>query len=235
VSTSQLKKTLHTISDTFGNQGTKRKNDNQLKMEANKSTSVKKKAKSNEKATKSASGKVSNRPRDTGEPESAEANKTGKMSNGVNVTAIKKTIHTISETFGNQGTKRKNDNLVEMEADKSTSVPVKKAKINEKTATSAPSKASKGSRKRANPTDDEDTTLNNPETPVPPPKKKRAPAATPSKASKGSKKRANPSDDEDTTPDDPKTPVPPPKKKRGNTSKAQPIRRTGMLFDLKCQ
>ena len=215
VNVTAKKKTIHTISETFGNQGTKQKNDNQLKM-----------------PKKSTSGKVSNRPRDTGEPESEEVNKTGtggKMSNGVNVTAKKKTIHTISETFENQGTKRKNDN----EIDKSTLVPLKKAKIGAK---SAPSKASKGSRKRANPTDDEDTTSDNPVTPVPPPKKKRASAATPSKASKGSRKRANPTDDEDTTPDNPVTPVPPPKKKRApaaapsDTNKAQPIRRTGIAL-----
>lgn len=127
----------------------------------------------------------------------------------VSTSQLKKN-YTISETFGNQGTKRKNDSQHEMEANKSASVPLKKAKTNEKAAKSASATA---------------------------PRQKRAPVATPPKekrTSKSSRKRANPTDDEDTAPDDPKTPVPPLKKPRGNKSgivhKPQPVRRTGITL-----
>jgi hypothetical protein len=143
-------------------------------------------------------------PRDTEEPETAkgnttgaggktannvnvtaEANTTGKTSNNVNVTA-KKYYTTISEsfvTFVKKGKKRKNDNQPEMEANKSTSVPLKKAKTDKSSSSIAPRQkrapaatpsASKGSKKRANPTDDESAAPDGPKTPVPPMKKKRS-------------------------------------------------------------
>ena len=94
-----------------------------------------------------------------------------------------------------------------MEANKSTSVPLKKAKTSDK--------ADKSTSKSA----------------IAPHQKKCAPAAAPSTSKGSRKRRANLTDDEGTALDDPKTPIPPLKKSRSSKGdKPQPVRQTGIAL-----
>ena len=135
---------------------------------------------------------------------------------------VKNTSSTIPEPVAKpaqkQGTKQKSDvQPVEMDGNKSTAAPSKKAKTTEEATKStsahiAPRPISKGGKLTA------------------------APSLEATGISKGPKKRSSPMDDT-TVHEDPKTPVPPLKKARVNEKKemnaklngrSQPIRRSGM-------
>ena len=106
----------------------------------------------------------------------------------------------------------------EREASKSTSVPAKKAKINEETAKSTSVSHQKPATQRKKPAAS----------------RQQPPSAATLHISTGSKKRRNLTDDEGTDLDEPKSPVPPLKKPRGKNSdiarKSQPVRRTGITL-----
>jgi hypothetical protein len=144
-----------------------------------------------------------------------------------------------------QGTKRKT-NPHETGDNKSTSMPLKKAK----TSKEAPRSTSASVATRQKPAST--TPRQKPASATPrqkpasatPRQKPAAPSvAAPSNTNKNSKKRSNLTDD--AIPEDPKTPIPPLKKPRvnkndaareGNSKNPQEIRRTGNVsLDLKCR
>jgi hypothetical protein len=144
-----------------------------------------------------------------------------------------------------QGSKRKT-NPHETGDNKSTSVPLKKAKITEEASRSTSANVA-SHQKSANTIPSQESASATPRqkpTSATPRQKPAAPSvAAPSNTDKNSKKCSNHTDD--ALPEDPKTPVPPLKKPRvnkngtareGNSKKPQAIRRTGNVsFDLKCQ